>query len=191
MNPILGLMILITAFAIIELDDFRIISVLLGLLGSFITIGSILDGVIIENVPLALFSIIFIPGILYYFTLKTKRTEEPPLIPRLPSSGLLVILVIVAFTISVYLLGINGIQWPLIVIGAYGLLIKTDLRKSVGSLSILTYSVHLLVPAIDIIIAGVIILVSATLFSVLLFFAYRIYLLKGSLSTKDLKDLQF
>jgi hypothetical protein len=191
MNPVLGLVILIIAFLVIEIDDFRLVSFLLGLLGTIITITSILDGKLIEIVPLAIFSIIFIPGILYYFSMKTKRTEEPPLIPGLPSSGLLVILVIIAFTISVYFLGITGIQWPLIVIGSYGLLSKTDLRKSVSSLSILTYSIHLLIPAIDVVIDGVIILFSATLFVVLLYFAHRIFLLKGSLSTKDLKELQF
>ncbi len=191
MNPIIGLLILILAVVIIEIDDFRFVTILLGVLGGAITLGAILEGAFVEVLPLAIYSILFLPMALFITTVRTKRTEEPPIIQGVPSIGLLLILVIIAYVISFYLLGVTGIEWPLVVIGIFGLIMKTDLRKSVASLSTLVYSVHLFVPGVDFIIEGMLMLTTGILILALLVLSHRFFILKGSMSTRDLMDLRF
>ena len=191
MNPIIGLLILILAVVIIEIDDFRLVTVLLGFLGGVVTIGAVLEGAFVEVLPLAIYSILYLPMALFITTIRTKRTEEPPLIQGVPSIGLLLMLVIIAYVISVYLLGGAGIEWSLIVVGAFGLLVKTDLRKSAASLSILIYAVHLFVPGVDFIIEGMLMLTTGILILALLVLSHRFFIIKGSMSTRDLMDLRF
>ena len=190
-NPIIGLLILILAVVIIEVDDFRFVTVLLGFLGGVVTIGAVLEGAFVEVLPLAIYSILYLPMALFITTIRTKRTEEPPLIQGVPSIGLLLMLVIIAYVISVYLLGGAGIEWSLIVIGTFGLLVKTDLRKSAASLSILIYAVHLFVPGVDFIIEGMLMLTTGILILALLVLSHRFFIIKGSMSTRDLMDLRF
>ena len=191
MNPIIGLLILILAVVIIEVDDFRFVTVLLGVLGGVVTIGAVLEGAFIEVLPLAIYSIVFLPMALFITTTRTKRTEEPPLIQGVPSIGLLLMLIIIAYVTSVYLLGVAGIEWTLVVIGVFGLIVKTDLRKSVASLSILIYAAHLFVPGVDFLIEGMLMLTTGILILALLVLSHRFFLIKGSMSTRDLKDLRF
>lgn len=191
MNPYIGLIILIIAIAIIEIGDFHFVTVLLGVLGALFTIESILEGAIWSVIPLAVFSIAFVPVALFLTTVYTKRTEEPPLLHGIPSIGLLLVCVIITYAVSFYVLGVAGIEWLLILIGVFGLVTKTDLRKSVASLSILIYSSHLLIPAFDFIIEGMLMLFSGILILVLLVLAQRLFVLKGSMSTKDLMELRF
>ncbi len=190
-NPILSVIILILAVVIIEAWDFRIVSVLLGILGALLTLESILEGMIIQIIPLAIFSIIFIPVVLYFLTARTKNTEELPFISRWLSIALLIILVTISYAISFFILGSTGIEWSLISVGIFGLLSKTDLRKTVTSLAILTYSIHLLIPAFDVLIDGMLMLFSGILVLVLLILGQRIFLLKESMSTRDLRDLKY
>jgi hypothetical protein len=191
LNPIIGLFILIIAVAIIEIDDFRFITVLLGVLGGLFTVGAFLDGAFIEILPLAVYSIVLLPMALFIITTYTKHTEEPPLLQGVPSSGVLVVLLIVSYVVSVYIIGVAGIEWPLILIGIFGLVVKTDLRKTVVSLSILVYSVHLLTPGFDIVIEGILMLTAGILVLVILILAYRYFLLKGSMSTRELMELRY
>jgi hypothetical protein len=190
-NPIIGLIILVVAIAIIEIGDFRIVTVLLGILGALITIEAILEGVFFGVIPLVIYSIVLLPIALFITTAYTKPTEEPPLIHGVPSIGLLLVLVIIVYVISTYLLGIGGIEWALIFIGVFGLLTKTDLRKSVASISILIYSVHLLVPGFDVVIEAMLMFFSSILILILLVLAQRFFVLKGTMSTKDLRDLRY
>ncbi|MFW9985296.1 MAG: hypothetical protein ACFFDJ_01890 [Candidatus Odinarchaeota archaeon] len=190
-NPILSVIILILAVVIIEAWDFRIVSVLLGILGVLLTLESILEGMIIQIIPLAIFSIIFIPVVLYFLTARTKNAEELPFISRWLSIALLIILVTISYAISFFILGSTGIEWSLISVGIFGLLSKTDLRKTVTSLAILTYSIHLLIPAFDVLIDGMLMLFSGILVLVLLILGQRIFLLKESMSTRDLRDLKY
>lgn len=190
-NPIFGVIILILAVVIIEAWDFRIASVLLGILGVLLTLESILEGTILQVIPLAIFSIIFIPVALYFLTTRTQNTEELPFISRWLSIALLIILVIVSYVISFFILGSTGIEWPLIIVGIYGLLSKTDLRKTVASLAILTYSIHLLMPAFDVMIDGMLMLFFGILVLVLLILARRLFFLKESMSTRELRDLRY
>jgi hypothetical protein len=190
-NPIIGLLILILAVVIIEIDDFRFVTVLLGVLGGVVTIGAVLEGAFVEVLPLAIYSIVFLPIALFITTIRTKRTEEPPLIQGVPSIGLLLMIVIIAYVISVYLLGVAGIEWALVVIGVFGLLVKTDLRKSAASLSILIYAAHLIVPGVDFIIEGMLMLTTGILILALFVLSYRFFIIKGSMSTRDLMDLRF
>jgi hypothetical protein len=191
MNPIIGLLVLILALAIIEIDDFRFITVLLGVLGGLLTLGAILDGAFIEVIPLTVYSIALLPMALFITTVYTKQTEEPPLLQGLPSIGVLVVLLIISYVISVYILGVVGIVWPLNLIGIFGLVIKTDLRKSVASLSILIYSVHLLTPGFDIVIEGMLMLFAGILMLVLLVLAHRFFVMKGTMSTRELIELRY
>lgn len=190
-NPTLSVIILILAIMTIEAWDFRIVSVLLGILGVLLTLESILEGMIIQIIPLAIFSIIFIPVALYFLTVRTKNTEELPFISRWLSIALLIILVIISYAISFFILGITGIGWSLISVGIFGLLSKTDLRKTVTSLAILTYSIHLLIPAFDVLIDGMLMLFSGILVMVLLILSKRLFLMKESMSTRDLRDLKY
>jgi hypothetical protein len=190
-NPIVGLLLLILAVIIIEVDDFRFGTILLGFLGGVITIGAVLEGAFVEVLPLAIYSIVFLPLALAIITTRTKRTEEPPLIHGVPSIGLLLMLVIITYVISFSFLGGTGIEWPLVVIGLFGLIVKTDLRKSVASLSILVYSVHLFVPGVDFIIEGMLMLTTGILVLALLVLGHRYFSMKGSMSTRDLTDLRF
>ncbi|MFX0168678.1 MAG: hypothetical protein ACFE89_04880 [Candidatus Hodarchaeota archaeon] len=191
MNPVIGVIIIILVMAIIEIWDFRAVPVLLAILGTILTTESLLEGIVLDIVPFTIFFIGFMPVSLYFTTIRTKIIEEPSLLTRVPSMVLLITLVIIAFVISFFILGVTSIQWPVILIGLYGLLSKTDLRKTTVSVSILTYSVHLLVPAFDIVIEGLLLVFSGGLILVLLLFAQRIFSLKGSLSTKDLRELQY
>ncbi|MFX1243775.1 MAG: hypothetical protein ACFE8F_02370 [Promethearchaeota archaeon] len=191
MNPVIGVIIIILVMAIIEIWDFRAVPVLLAILGTILTTESLLEGIVLDIVPFTIFFIGFMPVSLYFTTIRTKIIEEPSLLTRVPSMVLLITLVIIAFVISFFILGVTSIQWPVILIGLYGLLSKTDLRKTTVSVSILTYSVHLLVPAFDILIEGLLLVFSGGLILVLLLFAQRIFSLKGSLSTKDLRELQY
>lgn len=84
-----------------------------------------------------------------------------------------------------------SIQWPFLLVGVYGLLIKNDLRKSMASLTICIYSLHVFTGVFDVLIEVMITMFSAILFLVLLYIAHRIFVLKGSLSTGDLKELRF
>jgi len=190
-NLLIGLLLLLFAIAVVEIGDFKLVPFLLGFLGIVLIGQFILEGAGFEIVPLAIFSVLFVPAILFYFTLKTKRTEERPIILGLPSLGLLIVLVAATYGVSAFVFSMGGIQWQLILIGAYGLLIKTDLRKSVASLSILINSLHLFGVSFDIFIEIALTSLSAVLLLMLLLFAKKIYSIKGSLSTRDLKELRF
>lgn len=176
---------------IIELSNFRIVSILLGILGILISSHYFIEGLLVEVIPLAIFSMIFVPFALYYFTSKTKRTEESPLLGGFLSLGVLVVLVIISYAISFFILGVISIQWSFLMVGVYGLLIKNDLRKIMVSLAICIYSLHLFTGAFDVLIEVVISMFSAILFLVLLYIAHWIFVLKSSLSTRDLKELRF
>lgn len=188
---LLGLLILLCAIAVIEIDDFAFVSPLLGLQGVLFTIHFILEGPGAELIPLSVFSILFVPLSLYYVTAKTRRIEERPLIPGLPSTGLLAVLVAIAYVVSLPLFGADSILLPLILIGAYGLLAKTDLRKTVASLSLLISSIHLFTASLDVLVETALMVLSAILLLVLLYFALRIFSVKGSMNTRDLKELRF
>ena len=190
MNLILGILILAFAVVSIEAWDFRLVPILLAILGGLLTVESFLGGGILYAYPLALFSLLFIPIAEGVTTTRTKFAEEPGLISRWFSIVILVVLVISSYAISFFLQGVADIQWSLILVGVYGLLSKTDLRKVVASLAILTYAVHLLVPAFDIVIEEIILLFSGGLIVVLLFFAIRFFELNKSLSTRDLRKLR-
>ncbi|MFX1404885.1 MAG: hypothetical protein ACFE9D_10530 [Promethearchaeota archaeon] len=190
MNLIIGLLILIIAAAIIEINEFRLVSVLLGILGGLLTFGAFLDGAFIEILPLAVYSIVLLPMALFITTVYTKYTEEPPLLQVIPSIGILVILIIISYVTSVYVLAASGIARPLILIGIFGLVVKTDLRKTAVSLSILVYSAHLLTPGFDIVIEAVLMLITGILVLVLLILGYRFFMLKGSMSTRELMELR-
>ncbi len=190
-NPIIGLIILIIAVAIIEIGDFRIVTVLLGVLGALLTLGALIEGIFLEVIPLAIYSILFVPVAIFITSVNTKQTEEPPLIHGVPSIGVLLVLLIITYVVSFYILGVAGIEWALILVGVFGLVTKTDLRKIVTSLSILIYASHLLIPGFDYVIEGILMLFSGILILVLLVFAQRFFVLKGSMSTKDLRDLRF
>ncbi|MFX1318870.1 MAG: hypothetical protein ACFE9O_06960 [Promethearchaeota archaeon] len=190
MNLIIGLLILIIAAAIIEINEFRLVSVLLGILGGLLTVGAFLDGAFIEILPLAVYSIVLLPMALFITTVYTKYTEEPPLLQVIPSIGVLVILIIISYVTSVYVLAASGIARPLILIGIFGLVVKTDLRKTAVSLSILVYSAHLLTPGFDIVIEAVLMLITGILVLVLLILGYRFFMLKGSMSTRELMELR-
>ncbi|TRO54277.1 hypothetical protein E2P64_09330 [Candidatus Bathyarchaeota archaeon] len=190
MNTIIGLVILIIAVAIIEIDDFRFITVLLGILGGLFTVGALLDGVYIEILPLAVYSIVLLPLALFIITVYTKPTEEPPLLQGILSSVVLVVLIIISYVVSLFVLGVAGIEWSLILIGIFGLVVKTDIRKTVASLSLLVYSVHLLTPGFDIVIEGVLMLTAGILVLVLLILGYRYFVLRGSMSTRELMELK-
>ena len=190
MNTIIGLVILIIAVAIIEINDFRFITVLLGILGGLFTVGALLDGVYIEILPLAVYSIVLLPLALFIITVYTKPTEEPPLLQGISSSVVLVVLIIISYVVSVYVLGVSGIEWSLILIGIFGLVVKTDIRKTAVSLSLLVYSVHLLTPGFDIIIEGVLMLTAGILVLVLLILGYRYFVLRKSMSTRELMELR-
>jgi hypothetical protein len=190
-NPILGVLILAFAMAIIEAWDFRWISIFLGILGGLLIVESILVGVVLNVIPLAFFALIFIPITVYFVSTRTKFAEEPALIRRWLSIILLIVLVISSYAISFFLLGSPDIQWSLILVGVYGLLSKTDLRKIVASVAILTYAVHLLVPAFDVVIEGTVLAFSGGLIIVLLLFAIRFFELNESLSTRDLRKLRY
>jgi len=189
-NTIIGLVILIIAVAIIEINDFRFITVLLGILGGLFTVGALLDGVYIEILPLAVYSIVLLPLALFIITVYTKPTEEPPLLQGISSSVVLVVLIIISYVVSVYVLGVSGIEWSLILIGIFGLVVKTDIRKTAVSLSLLVYSVHLLTPGFDIIIEGVLMLTAGILVLVLLILGYRYFVLRKSMSTRELMELR-
>lgn len=189
-NLIIGLLILIIAAAIIEINEFRLVSVLLGILGGLLTFGAFLDGAFIEILPLAVYSIVLLPMALFITTVYTKYTEEPPLLQVIPSIGILVILIIISYVTSVYVLAASGIARPLILIGIFGLVVKTDLRKTAVSLSILVYSAHLLTPGFDIVIEAVLMLITGILVLVLLILGYRFFMLKGSMSTRELMELR-
>lgn len=189
-NLIIGLLILIIAAAIIEINEFRLVSVLLGILGGLLTVGAFLDGAFIEILPLAVYSIVLLPMALFITTVYTKYTEEPPLLQVIPSIGVLVILIIISYVTSVYVLAASGIARPLILIGIFGLVVKTDLRKTAVSLSILVYSAHLLTPGFDIVIEAVLMLITGILVLVLLILGYRFFMLKGSMSTRELMELR-
>ncbi|MFX1562599.1 MAG: hypothetical protein ACFFDP_04755 [Promethearchaeota archaeon] len=191
MNLVIGLLILLFAIAVIEIGDFKLVPFLLGILGITLISQFILEGAGFEIVPLAIFSILFVPAILLFFTLKTKRTEERPIILGLPSLGLLIVLVAVTYGISAFVFSMEGIQWQLVLIGAYGLLIKTDLRKSVASLSIIINSLHLFGVSFDVFMEIALTSLSAVLLLILILFAMKIYSVKGSMSTRDLKELRF
>lgn len=190
-NLLIELLILLFAIAVIEIGDFKLVPILLGILGITLISQFILEGAGFEIFPLAIFSIIFVPTILLFNTLKTKRTEERPIILGLPSLGLLIVLVAVTYGVSAFVFSMEGIQWQLILIGAYGLLIKTDLRKSVASLSILINSLHLFGVSFDIFMEIALTSLSAVLLLLLILFAMKIYSVKGSMSTRDLKELRF
>ncbi|GEM_PF-3354140 len=191
LNLIIGLIILIIAVAIIEIRDFRIVTVLLGILGAFFIIGAFLEGTFMEIIPLAIYAIVLVPIAIFITTVHTKQSEEPPLMHPVFSIGLLFVFGIITYVISFNVLGVGGIEWVLIMIGVFGLLTKTDLRKSVASLSILICSIHLLIPGFDIMIEAMLMFFSSILILVLLVFAQRVFVLKGTMSTKDLKDLRY
>lgn len=190
MNDIIGWLILLCAIAIIEFHDFRLVPALLGLQGVFFIFQYAYEGINIELLPLTIFSILFVPATLYYLTVKTKISEEQPLLPNIQSIGLLIILMAIVYGIT-YLLNIESIQLLLILIGVYGLLMKTDLRKSAASISILLNTAHLFMENFNVIVDFALITLSAILILLLLFFAKQTYIIKGSLSTKDLKELRF
>ncbi len=190
MNDLIGWLILLCAIVIIEFHDFRVVPALLGFQGVLFLFQFAHEGIGIELLPLAIFSILFVPITLYYITVKTKIIEEKPLIPNLQSIGLLIVLIAIAYGV-LYLLNIEGIQLLLIVVGVYGLLMKTDLRKSAASLSILINAAHLFMESFNVIVDFALMTLSAILILLLLYFANHIYLIKGSLSTRDLKDLRF
>ncbi|MFX0200876.1 MAG: hypothetical protein ACFFCW_32555 [Candidatus Hodarchaeota archaeon] len=190
MNDLIGWLILLCAIVIIEFYDFRLVPALLGFQGVLFLFQFAHEGIGIEVLPLAIFSILFVPITLYYITVKTKIIEEKPLIPNLQSIGLLIVLIAIAYGV-LYLLNIEDIQLLLILVGVYGLLIKTDLRKSAASLSILINAAHLFMESFNVIVDFALMTLSAILILLLLYFANQIYLIKGSLSTRDLKDLRF
>jgi len=187
---LLGLIILVCTIAVVEVDDFALVSPLLGLQGLLLAIHLALEGAGMEVVPLALFSVLLVPVSLYYVTSKTKRSEESPLIGGLPSTGLLAVLVAVAYVLSLPFFGADNIMVPLLLISAYGLLAKTDLRKSVATLSLLVSSIHLS-SSLDIVVEAAMLGLSALLLLSLLYFTLRIFAVKGSMTTRDLKELKF
>jgi len=189
-NPILGVFIIAIAMVAIEAWDLRGVALLLGILGGLLTVESIFIGAVLNAIPLTLFAVFFIPVSVYFVTTRSKFVEEPALISRGLSIILLIVLVVASYAISLFLLGVADIQWSLILVGVYGLLSKTDLRKIVASVAILTYAVHLLIPAFDVIIEGVLLVFSGGLILVLLFFAVRIFTLNESVSTRDLRKLK-
>ena len=191
MNDLIGWLILLCAIVIIEFRDFRLVPALLGVQGILFIFQLTHEGVGVELLPLAIFSVLFVPATIYYITDKTKRSEEQPLIPYLQSIGLLIVLVAITYGVSYLLLDMDGLQIPLILVGVYGLLVKTDLRKSAISLSILINVSHLFMESFDVIVDFALMTFSAFLILLLLYFAKQTYSIKGSLSTRDLKELRY
>jgi hypothetical protein len=195
---IFALLIILFAIAVVEADDFALVPIFLILLQAVFTAELFLEGSGLESLlPLILVSIVIIPASLFLVTRKTKRAEERATLHGLQSAALLSILVVITYVV----LGIIGfyhlltidmanIQWLLIIIGVYGVLVKTDLRKIVACLTILTASLHFFTAGFDIIMDIALLTFSTLLLLMLLYFAYRSYLTNGSMSTKDLTTLR-
>ena len=191
MNLILGLLILIFTIIVVELNDFKIVPILLGLHGALFAVDFILQGALIETIPFVLFSVILIPVVLFYFTTKTKTTEEQPLIRGWFSFGIQVVLVVLIYWGSFLIIFEGSLLLPLIFTGVYGLILKTDLRKTVASITILLNSTHQFIASFNLFIDILLLALSAILLVSLLYFAWQIFKIKGSMSTRDLKELRF
>lgn len=198
MNLIFALLMILFAVAVVETDDFALVPLFLMLLEAVFVTELFFEGSgLVSLLPLILVSIIIIPVMLFIVTVKTKRAEERAIIHGLQSVALLSIMVFVTYVVlgvigffQLFTLTMEGVQWLLIIIGVYGLLVKTDLRKIVACLTILTGSLHLFTSGFDIIMDIALLTFSTLLLLMLLYFAYRSYVTKGSMSTKDLTELR-
>ncbi|MFX1475190.1 MAG: hypothetical protein ACFFCO_06925 [Promethearchaeota archaeon] len=198
MNVIFALLILLFAIAVVETDDFFLVPIFLILLQSAFITELYFEGSGLETLlPLILVSLIIIPAMLYLVTAKTKRAEEEAILHGLTSVATLSILVIITYVIlgtigffHLFTLEMANIQWLLIIIGVYGVLVKTDLRKAVACLTILTGTLHLFTSGFDLMMDIALLTFSTLLLLMLLYFAYRSYITNGSMSTKDLTTLR-
>ncbi len=198
MNVIFALLIILFAVAVVETDDFALVPLFLILLEALFIAELYLEGAwIISLLPLILMALILIPASLYFVTSRTKRAEERAILHGLQSVAFLSILVVVTYVVlgvigfyQFLVLDMVNIQWLLIIIAVYGLLVKTDIRKIVACLTILTGSLHLFTSGFDILMDIALLTFSSLLLLMLLYFAYRSYVIKGSMSTKDLTELK-
>ena len=198
MNVILALLIILFAIAVVETDDFALVPIFLIILQAIFVAELYLEGSGLESLlPLILVTIVIIPALLLLVTYKTKRAEERAILHGLPSVAILSILAIFTYVVlgiigfyHLFTLEMANIQWLLIIMGVYGLLVKTDLRKITACLTILTSSLHFFTSGFDLIMEIALLTFSTLLLIMLLYFAYRSHIIKGSMSTKDLTELR-
>jgi hypothetical protein len=197
-NVIFALLIILFAIAVVETDDFALVPLFLMILQAVFVAELYFEGSGLESLlPLILVTIVIVPAILYLVTAKTKRAEDQAILHGLPSVALLSILVVLTYVVlgiigfyHLFTLEMANLQWLLIIIGVYGVLVKTDLRKIVACLTILTASLHFFTAGFDLLMDIALLTFSTLLLVMLLYFAYRSYITKGSMSTKDLTELR-
>jgi len=188
MTVYLDILLLLLIIAIIELSDLTLVSLILSIQGLlFLYKFEMLEA---GAFPLFVFSAIFSPILIYYLTKRTKKDEEKPLISGFLSISLLLILVVAGYVLS-NIFNLSNLILPLAFAGVYGLIAKTDLRKTAASLSILACVAHLFTASLGFEIDLVLILLFSILLLILLYMADKLFATKGSLSTRDLKELRF
>ena len=188
MTVYLDILLLLLIIAIIELSDLTLVSLILSVQGLlFLYEFGMLK---VETLPLFVFSVVISPFLIYYLTKRTKKDEEEPLISGFLSVSLLLILVVAGYVLS-NIFNLSNLSLPLAFAGVYGLIAKTDLRKTAASLSILACVAHLFTTSLGFEIDLVLIFLFSILLLILLYMADKLFAAKRSLSTRDLKELRF
>lgn len=190
-TAIINIIIIILAMIIIEVRRLLLLPLLIVAQGFLFTCSIILEGFSEHVFPIILFSIIFSPLIVNYIVRRIHLSESNPLLPSITSIALLILLVFLCIFTQFSLFGIIDLNFIVIIIGVYGIIVKTDLRKVTACLSMIFMASHVFLEYLPLELSIILTFSSILFLFFFVFFALKFYLASGKISTRDLKELRF
>lgn len=190
-STILNIIVLLSALVILEIKDIRLIPILLFIQGVSFTLLIVLGGLGIHIFPFIFLSILLSPAIVYYVIGRVDLSESKPLISFKPSILLSLLLVISSAYIQLLISRSLDFNVIIVVIGVYGVIVKTDLRRIASCLSMILTSLHMFIEHFPLELNIIFTFSSSTFLILFAYFTLKFYLISGKISTRELRGLRF
>ncbi|MEM1549970.1 MAG: hypothetical protein QXO74_04170 [Candidatus Methanomethylicia archaeon] len=188
---IINIIMVILATIMIEVRKLLLLPILLAAQGLLFTCSILLEGFSEHVFPIIFFSIFFSPFMVNYIIRRIHLSESNPLLPHIISIALLLLLVFLCISIQFLIFGIVDLNLIIIIIGVYGIIVKTDLRKIIACLSMIFMISHVFLEYLPLELSIILTFLSIFFLSFFIFFTLKFYLVSGKISTRDLKELRF